>query len=147
MAELTVCFETNFEEAAQRKGAKYRDLVEQAIHNSYSATLLTIQMGSRGVPHYPSFQRLATATGMTRQRLSHLLENATVAALTGSFLIRCSRNCQTTTSVKHVFCKCVHVFYFILFLCMCVVIPSDCVVIFVHQNDKLTLDMITPALY
>ena len=55
LAEPTVCFEMNFEEAVQRKGAKCRDLVEQDIHNNYSATLLTIQMGSRGVPHYPSF--------------------------------------------------------------------------------------------
>ena len=29
MAELTVCFETNFEEAARRKSAKYDHLVEQ----------------------------------------------------------------------------------------------------------------------
>ena len=30
LAELTVCFETNFAEAAQRKTAKYLGLVEQA---------------------------------------------------------------------------------------------------------------------
>ena len=32
-------------------------------------------------------------------------------------------------------------------VCMCVVIPSDCAVIFVQHLDKLILDMITPALY
>ena len=31
-------------------------------------------------------------------------------------------------------------------VCMCVVIPSDCAVIFVQHLDKLILDMITPAL-
>ena len=96
LAELTVCFETNFKEAAQRKSAKYRDLVEQATHNNYSVTLLTIQMGPRGVLHYLSFQRLSTVTGMSKQTLSHLLNNAMIAALTGSFSIWCSRNRQTT---------------------------------------------------
>ena len=56
VAELTVCFESNFSEAAQRKAAKYTDLMEQAEQNGYSTTLLTLQMGSRGIPHYPSFK-------------------------------------------------------------------------------------------
>ena len=55
IAELTVCFESNFSEAAQQKAAKYTDLMEQAEQNGYSTTLLTLQMGSRGTPHYPSF--------------------------------------------------------------------------------------------
>ena len=40
MAELTVCFETNFEEAARRKTAKYDHLVEQAKARGYSTELL-----------------------------------------------------------------------------------------------------------
>ena len=32
-----MCFETNFEEAAQRKSAKYVDLVEQAQARGYKA--------------------------------------------------------------------------------------------------------------
>ena len=34
-----MCFETNFEEIAQRKSAKYMDLVKHATHNNYSVTL------------------------------------------------------------------------------------------------------------
>ena len=49
--ELTVCFETNFVNAAARKTTKYTDLVRQARSNGYRVTLLTLQVGARGVPH------------------------------------------------------------------------------------------------
>ena len=44
---------------ADRKTANYADLVQQARGNGYRATLLTLQVGSRGVPHYQSFAALA----------------------------------------------------------------------------------------
>ena len=64
LAELTVCFESNFEEAALRKSAKYLDIVEQAKQNGYRTKLLTLQVGSRGVPDHGSFSSLATLIGM-----------------------------------------------------------------------------------
>ena len=64
LAELTVCFESNFTEAAQRKTAKYIDLLQQARSSGYKAELLTLQVGSRGVPHYDSFQQLAKTLSM-----------------------------------------------------------------------------------
>ena len=42
LAELTVCFESNFDEAALRKSAKYTELAEQAEKKGYSTILLTI---------------------------------------------------------------------------------------------------------
>ena len=83
LAELTVCFEANFEEIAQRKSAKFMDLVEQATYNNYSVTLhadYTNRLWRR-----THFQRLATVTRMSKQMLSHLFNNAMIAALTGSF--------------------------------------------------------------
>ena len=46
LVELTVCFETNFEQAAQRKKAKYLHLVEQANASGYRSELITSLVGS-----------------------------------------------------------------------------------------------------
>ena len=80
LAELTVCFESNFEEAAQRKTAKYTDLAEQVEQGGYSTTLLTLQVGSRGVPHYESFLQLASVTNMT-EREREEIENSWTTSL------------------------------------------------------------------
>ena len=92
LAELTVCFVTNFQEAADRKTAKYSDLVQQARGNGYRATLLTLQVGSRGVPDYQSFEALARVLDMTTKDLRTLISNITMGAIQGSFKIWCSRN-------------------------------------------------------
>ena len=74
LAELTVCFESNFEDAALRKSAKYLDLADQADLNGYHTTLLTLQVGSRGVPDYASFSCLATLLDKSARDLSKPLE-------------------------------------------------------------------------
>ena len=56
IVELTVCFESNFVEAAERKSAKYMDLVEEGHANGYKTSLLTLQVGSRGVPDLHGFE-------------------------------------------------------------------------------------------
>ena len=48
LAELTVCFESNFKDAALRKTAKYMDLLQQVRDKGYRAQLLTLEVGSRG---------------------------------------------------------------------------------------------------
>ena len=92
LAELTVCFETNFAEAAQRKSAKYLDLVEQACSRGYDTKLFTLEMGSRGVPHQPGFEDLARDLRLHKKQLDGLLEELAKCALAGSFSIWCSRN-------------------------------------------------------
>ena len=92
LTELTVCYDTNFEEAALRKSSKYEALAERARANGYQATVLTIQMGSRGVPDYDSFSKLATMLKFKKKEMSALLERVIRAALIGSFTIWCSRN-------------------------------------------------------
>ena len=92
LVELTVCYETNFEEAALRKSAKYENLAEQARLNGYRTTSLTIQVGSRGVPDYPSFTNIAGMLQMLDKDLKHLLQSVARVALVSSFTIWCSRN-------------------------------------------------------
>jgi hypothetical protein len=92
LVELTVCFETNFEDAARRKSAKYAHLVQQAQAKGYRTNLITLQVGSRGVPDLPTFERLADTLSFSRKELEKLLVNVSKLALSGSFSIWCARN-------------------------------------------------------
>ena len=56
MVELTIPFETSFEAAAERKESKYEELVTAARRNGFDATLITIEVGSRGVPNPTGFK-------------------------------------------------------------------------------------------
>ena len=95
LAELTVCFESNFKDAARRKTAKYMDLLQQARNSGYRAQLLTLEVGSRGVPHFDSFKKLSVTLSMTNKELNSLLQSTARAAIAGSFKIWCSRNKKT----------------------------------------------------
>ena len=53
---LNVCFEMNFDDAADRRQLSTQTWCSSQWGNGYRATLLTLQVGSRGVPHYHSFQ-------------------------------------------------------------------------------------------
>ena len=83
---------SNFEAAAQTKEVKYSELVDKANRAGYTSTLLTLEVGSRGVPHYSSFIKLAQAIHLKSKELQSLLERVSVAALKGSFTIWCARN-------------------------------------------------------
>ena len=78
LVKLTVCFESNFDNTAQRKTAKYTDIVDRAKLSDYGTT---IQIGSRGAPHFSSFKALATAINMSSKELSQLLHRVTRVAL------------------------------------------------------------------
>ena len=45
LIELTICFETGFEEAVGRKASRYSELASEAC---LSATVIPVQIGSRG---------------------------------------------------------------------------------------------------
>ena len=49
MLELTICFETNFDEARKRKLCRYVDLLEEAEKQGYQATVTTVEVGSRWI--------------------------------------------------------------------------------------------------
>ena len=92
LVELTVCYETNYDEAALRKAAKYEDLAEQARLKGYRTTVLTIQVGSRGIPDLHSIKSMTDMLGMPEKELKQLLRRVMRAALISSFNIWCSRN-------------------------------------------------------
>ena len=70
-----------FTDAAERKTGKYTDLVQQATSYGYRATLLALQVGSRGVPHYESFAELARVLKMSNKDLVSLITNTAKAAI------------------------------------------------------------------
>ena len=47
LLELTICFETSFDDAAECKQAKYEELQRQAQEKGYRASLNTVELGSR----------------------------------------------------------------------------------------------------
>ena len=48
IVELTVCFETNFQDTKERKVAKYSELVEEIEENDFVVGMITLKVGSRG---------------------------------------------------------------------------------------------------
>ena len=47
--ELTVCFETGFDDAARRKTTRYSELASDVRAHGYRTTIIPIQIGSQGV--------------------------------------------------------------------------------------------------
>ena len=72
VAELTVCFETSFEEVRERKEVKYSELVSTTERDGYTVPP-TLEVGSRGVPHLPGFTALAHKLVISQRDLSSLL--------------------------------------------------------------------------
>jgi len=58
----------------------------------YITTLITLEVGSRGVPHLPGFTTLAHELAISQRDLSSLLHQCCQAAITGSYKIWCTRN-------------------------------------------------------
>ena len=90
--ELTVCFETNFEEAKERKESKYRDLIAEVEGNDFIVDFLTVEVGSRGFVNYDSFTRLKDAVGASNKELQDLLFSISRAVIKESFIIWTGRN-------------------------------------------------------
>ena len=92
MIELTIPFEDNFVDAHHRKSNRYHDLLQLCIKNNYHAQLYTIQVGSRGVIDLASLSCLADLCKPKQKLWHNLLVDLSRAAITGSFVIWCSRN-------------------------------------------------------
>ena len=58
LVELTICFETSFDGAAERKQAKYVELQQRAQEKGFRTSLITVEVGSRGIINNPGFTRL-----------------------------------------------------------------------------------------
>ena len=92
LAELTVCFETNFEDASQRKRNKYQDLLETCQASGYTTHLITLEVGSRGFVNFSGFQRFLKFFSFSRKDTLSLLKSVAREAIIQSHRIWTSRN-------------------------------------------------------
>jgi hypothetical protein len=96
IVELTVCFETNFKDAQQRKETKYTELIEEVKENDFAVDFITLEVGSRGFVNYDGFRRLRDVVGASPKELSDLLLSTSRTAIKGTFQIWTCRNHQST---------------------------------------------------
>ena len=114
IADLTVCFESNFVDAAERKTAKYADLVQWVVENGYTLTFIPLQVGTGittylirprpkdirhnsllckwGLGVFKICKALATSLSLSGKKLVGILEVSSRQAHVGSSCIWCSRN-------------------------------------------------------
>ena len=95
MIEVTVPYDTLMEEAAERKTIKYADLLETLRSKGYKGCLLTVEVGSRGLPNTSSFTKLKEHLGLTNKITKELMINTAKGAIDESFLIWKARNNRT----------------------------------------------------
>ena len=58
LVEFTVCFETGFKAAKERKSQKYIELLEEAERKGYKGNIRTIEVGSRGILNIEGLESL-----------------------------------------------------------------------------------------
>ena len=92
LVELTVCFDTLLHEAADRKESKYLELLSTIKEAGYRATLVTVEVGSRGLPNILGFEKLKHELKLTSTQTSDFMVEAAKKAIIGSFSIWCRRN-------------------------------------------------------
>ena len=98
LIELTVCFESSFRQAAERKTAKYENVVSRAKLLGYSGKVITIEVGSRGIISDNGFSHLKKEFQIQARDLSQLLIQISRTAIEQSYKIWCLRN--TTSSLS-----------------------------------------------
>lgn len=92
LIELTIPFEPGMDAAAERKRAKYADLLARCSTTRH-ALLTTIEVGSRGFLNVASFEKLYGHLGHTRQRERRELEAEIIRkVISASHDIWCKRN-------------------------------------------------------
>ena len=97
LLELTVCFETNFEEAKRRKTSRYADLLDEAENNGYKASLITIEVGSRGVLNVAGLEKLKSLLNVEKKEWTTFMMNLVVTVIKESHKIWVARNWSENT--------------------------------------------------
>ena len=123
LVELTVCFETSYEAAITRKEDQYHDPIAETQNARYTSTLITVEVGSRGLS---GFQRLCDILKPRRPEFCKLLLDTSQQAILGSYKIWCSRN---NTFTWPLFLASTHAYVF-----LCVIISMQ---LFVDVGPKL----------
>lgn len=90
LLELTVPFEDNILQAAERKIRKYNDLQREIVSNGYSCKLYSITVGCRG--NYTGSLRICLRElGLSKSAAESTCRRAALAALRCSYRIYLSR--------------------------------------------------------
>ena len=89
---VTICFETSYEAVSMMIEDCYHDLIDEMRKAGYTSTLITIEVGSRGLPNMSGFQRLRDILKLRRPEFCKLLLDTSQQAILGSYKIWCSRN-------------------------------------------------------
>ena len=92
MVELTISFESRVAVSRERKREKYKDLVEALRGAGYRATLITLEVGSRGMLSVKDLAAISEALCPSKEELSTLCVQVIRASILGSFRVWASRN-------------------------------------------------------
>ena len=94
--ELTVCFESNFDNTQQRKREKYLDLMETIQRTHFRAQLVPLQVGSRGFLDLRGFEVIQNLCTCQKKEWKKFLADVSRAAIWGSHHFWCTRNWKDT---------------------------------------------------
>ena len=93
LVELTIPFEAGMAEAAERKRAKYEELLGACAASQRTANLITIEVGSRGFINAPSLDELYRHLTPSRKlERKELEKQITRKCITRSHEVWCKRN-------------------------------------------------------
>ena len=92
IVELTICYETGFYEASERKMKRYVHFEEEAERNGYHTEILPIQVGSRGVLDESLETLRNTLKPIPTKMWQAFLKDVIVVTLIESHHIWCRRN-------------------------------------------------------
>ena len=95
LIELTVCFESSFKHAAERKTTKYLDVLARARSSGYRGQVITLEVGSQGIIDDSGFSCLKKEFQIKARDLSQLLIRISRTAIMESYKICCRRNSIT----------------------------------------------------
>ena len=96
--ELTICFETGFDEAHNRKTGRYSDLMEQITETTWDGCLVTLEVGSRGFISLACFNNIKQQIlQCSRRQWKDFLLQVASTVLKGSHKIWSMRNWSDTT--------------------------------------------------
>ena len=85
-------FETSFNAACWRKEGRYANLVSEDQWAGFDAQLVTVEVGSRGIPNLSGYKLLERMLGMSRKDGIALMRQCMTKAVEGSFAIWTNRN-------------------------------------------------------
>ena len=92
MLELTISHKSVMEQARQVKQAKYQDLIDEVMRAGYRASLITLEVGSRGLVVESELMELNEALNVTKSDIVQLGMTLSRCANPGSFKIGCTQN-------------------------------------------------------